>query len=86
MEYTDAELIVDGLCDIPSPPNDAESRRDDRESRCFDAAANADKCCDPFTGRNSLGFDIDAFGTTTEGAGNAATSRLIKDGNGISGL
>lgn len=71
MEYTDAELIVDGLCDIPGP-NDAESRKEAMDSRSFDVAVNDDKRCDPFTERNSFGFD--PFGTTAEGAENVATS------------
>jgi hypothetical protein len=63
----DAESIVDCLCDIP-PPNDADSRKDAIDNRSFVAAANAkgEKRCDPFTERDSFGFDT--FGTTPGGA------------------
>jgi hypothetical protein len=78
VEYTDAELTVDGLCDIPC----AESCRDDMDGRSFDPAANDDKRRDPFIERNRFGFDM--FGTTAEGAENEATSpRSMNDGNDV---
>ena len=82
MEYTDAELMVEGLCGIPPPSDCAPGGMG---SRPFDVSASGDNCGDPFDGRHRFGFD--SFGTAADGAEKFATCLLsIKDGDGTSSL